>query len=105
MYRNSNFLFVFAHENVKKLPSKVDNLKKIEENFPYCSDFSNGPKLHFRFMNLIVNIYLLLFILDYTKRKLLHVNFKVVDSQKKKTFYVCLHLHLYFRQKGLNWLK
>ena len=26
----------------------------------------------------------LLFISDYTKRKLLHVNFKVVDSQKKK---------------------
>ena len=79
MYRNSNLLFVFTHENFKKLPY----FKKIKEKFRYCPDCTNGPKLHFCFYEFDSKSISLLFILDYTKRKLLHVNFKVVDSQKK----------------------
>ena len=91
MYSNSYFLFGFADEYKKNYPQKF--WKKI----PCCPD---RPKLHFQsFFKFGSRSISLLFILDYTKRKLLHVNFKVVDSQEKKTFYVCLHLHLFFRQK------
>jgi hypothetical protein len=35
---------MFAHENMKKLPSKVSNFSIIEETFLYSPDCPNGPK-------------------------------------------------------------
>ena len=81
MYSNSYFLFGFADE-YKKTTLK-SNFKNFEKNpllpWPPKTTFP----VFFKFGSRSIS---LLFILDYTKRKLLHVNFKVVDSQEKKNF-------------------
>ena len=85
--------------NIKNCPQKTTTFKKFEKNLLLPWPPKTTFPVFFKFGSRSIS---LLFILDYTKRKLLHVNFKVVDSQEKKTFYVCLHLHLFFRQKVIE---
>ena len=48
------FYICFAHENMKKLPSKVGYFRKVAEIFPYCPDCPNGPQLQIHLRNLVM---------------------------------------------------